>query len=54
MLNGRGCYECALENASNRYKLSVDEVISRVSECGGIVLNPSEYKNYHEKNLLIL
>jgi hypothetical protein len=53
-LNGKGCPGCAIDNAAERYKLPTNEVISRVNNLGGVVLNAEDYKNTHEKNLKIL
>lgn len=54
LINGKKCPECAIDNAAEKYKLSVEEVKSRISSLGGIVLNADEYKNSNEKNLQIL
>lgn len=51
LINGRKCPECGMDNRRELYKLSTEEVVSRISQCGGIVLNPEEYKNQSERNL---
>lgn len=48
---GDRCPECAIDNSSIRYKLPTEEVVKRVSGCGGTILNPEEYKNSSTKNL---
>lgn len=53
-LNGKECPKCAIEKASERYRLPITEVESRISRLGGVVLNANEYKNSCEKNLEIL
>ncbi len=50
-LAGKKCPNCVPENNHNKYKHSVDEVIRRVRECGGYVINPEEYYNQDKQNL---
>ena len=45
LLNGRHCPDCQKELANKRFKLCDEEVVRRVKECGGMVVNPREYKN---------
>lgn len=66
MLSGRCCPECSrpksmkiMEQLNSKHnppknKLSIDEVIHRINECDGEVLNPEEYINQYEKNLYII
>lgn len=51
-LIGRKCPECAKEKARHKYQLTQEEILSRVSECGGKIINPSEYVNSEKDNLL--
>ena len=53
MINGRSCPQCAKEKSSVRYRLSEEDVIKRIEECRGKVLNPQNYINRSEKNLQI-
>ena len=53
-LNGKRCPECALDKASEKYRLTTNEVIRRVNNFGGVILNANEYKNNSMKNLKIL
>lgn len=50
-LSGKKCPDCAIENSHDRYKHSVDEVIRRVKDCGGYIINPEEYHNQDKHNL---
>ena len=53
LINGKGCPDCATDNARKAYQLSQDEISKRVKDCGGVLLNGEEYVNQYEKNLLI-
>ena len=50
----KGCNECGKETIRNSIKLNRDEVIKRVEDCGGTLLNPDDYINNSERNLIIL
>lgn len=52
LINGRRCPQCANEHSRELYKLSTDEVIKRVSDCGAEILNPEEYINQSTYNLI--
>lgn len=54
LLSGKKCPQCAIDNAHNKFKLDVEEVVQRVEECGGKILNPEEYYNQDKKNLKIV
>ena len=54
MINGRICPDCRKEKSSQKYRLSVDEVNKRISECGGKWINKSEYVNNSTNNLRII
>lgn len=51
LLNGRKCPECNHEQHRIDYRLSQEEIIRRVGECNGIILNPEEYINNNANNL---
>lgn len=51
MLFGERCPQCASDLKNQQLKLSTDEVISRVSSCGGELLNPEDYINNSICNL---
>lgn len=53
MINGKGCPLCAIDLSSERFKLSDDVVNKRIEQCGGVWVNKGEYRNRHEKNLVI-
>lgn len=53
-LSGKRCPECFYKNAKKRYSLLPDEVEHRIKQCGGILLNKSDYINRYTKNLKIL
>lgn len=53
-LNNKKYPKCAIDKASERYRLSIDEVKTRIHKLGGVVLNADEYKNNCEKNLKII
>lgn len=50
-LNGRKCPQCNIDQHRLDYQLSQDEIIRRVEECGGTILNPEEYINNCTDNL---
>lgn len=50
-LSGRGCPDCAYDLANQRYKLTQDEIISKVNKCNGELLNPEDYINNSTHNL---
>lgn len=50
-INGKGCPECATENASKRYSMPLEVAKERIETYGGKVLNWEDYKNYNVKNL---
>lgn len=45
MLSGRRCPQCAKDIAAERYRYKPEDVIKKVEECGGKVLNSEVYKN---------
>lgn len=51
LTRGRRCPDCKAEKARDRYQLSPEEVIKRVEEYGGTLLNPFDYINLFTKNL---
>ena len=53
LICGKGCPDCHSMNNSIRFKLSPDDVESRVQACGGTLLNKEDYINQYEQNLLI-
>jgi len=53
-LNGKKCPDCANELANRRNKMKMEEVIKRINDCGGTVLNPQDYVNNTTKNLNIV
>ena len=50
-LSGKKCPECLAENNHHRFKHSIQEVVERVRQCGGTILNPEEYYNQDMTNL---
>ena len=50
-LNGRKCSRCNNDNHSADYRLQYNDIISRVEECDGELLNPNEYINQSTRNL---
>lgn len=53
LLHGEQCNECAKIHTREKLKLTKEEVISRIHQCGGEILNPDDYINQSTKNLLI-
>lgn len=53
-LSGKKCPECASDIAQIKYSRSQKDIIDRISECGGIVINPEDYINGCERNLKII
>lgn len=51
-LSGKKCPQCAKDKARSNYQLTQEEVLARVSECGGKIINPTEYVNTQMNNLL--
>lgn len=51
LLNDRECPRCADDIRKNKYRLSSKEVVQRVNECGGTLLNPEDYVNNSTYNL---
>ena len=51
LLNDRECPGCADDKRNKKFRLSYEEVVQRVSECGGIILNPEDYVNNSTYNL---
>lgn len=49
--NGRKCPKCALDNARVRYQMPREEILDRVKECNGKLLNVDDYVNQNVKNL---
>ncbi len=54
LLSGKRCPQCARETLRKIYARSTDELEDGVKKCGGVLLNPEDYINGHEKNLRIL
>ena len=54
LFSGKRCYQCAKEICAQKYKLDSNEVASRISQYGGILLNKNDYKNQTAKNLKII
>lgn len=54
LISGKGCPECARDQAAERYKINAEEVEKRIADCGGKVINAQEYKNQSTKNLRVL
>ena len=52
-VNKRICMECANEQGSIRNRMDISEVCSRIEECKGKLLNPSDYINNSKRNLYI-
>lgn len=50
-LSGKKCPDCAPVNNHNCFKHSTDEVVRRIKDCGGIILNPEDYYNQDKQNL---
>lgn len=53
LILGKGCPDCVGLNNNERFKLSPEQVESKIRACGGKILNKEDYKNQTEKNLLI-
>lgn len=53
LISGKGCPQCRIDNAREKYKLSKSDIVLRVAECGGNLLNPDDYINRYIKNLKI-
>lgn len=53
MIYGKRCPDCAKDKVAELYKRDCDTIIKKVSELGGHLLNPQDYKNSRTKNLLI-
>lgn len=51
LLNGKGCPECVALNNRIRFRLNTEEIVERIKECGGEILNPQDYINQSVKNL---
>lgn len=49
--NNKRCPICGNQQKANKFKLAKEQVIKRVGEVGGIVLNPEDYTNMYTKNL---
>lgn len=54
LISGKGCPQCQIDVAKEKYKNTPDEVEKRIKECGGVLLNKYEYKNQATKNLKVL
>lgn len=52
-LIGKKCPQCYRDVSSEKYRLSKEEVVQRIKDCGGEVINADEYINQSEKNLKI-
>lgn len=52
LLSGKGCPDCVKDKRREMYQLDKQIIIDRVKECGGELLNPNDYINQAEKNLL--
>lgn len=53
-LNGRGCPDCNEDKKQTRYSLSSDEVVKRIEDSGGTIINSDDYINNTTKNLVVL
>ena len=53
LISGKSCPDCVILNNSEKFRLSSNEVESRIKECGGVLLNKEDYKNQTEKNLIV-
>ncbi len=53
LISGKGCPECSIDDKSEKYRLSPDEVEKRISRLGGKLLNKCDYINRSERNLII-
>lgn len=51
MLSGKGCPECASLNNRKLFQLKQSDILERVKECGGTLLNPEDYINQSTYNL---
>ena len=51
-INGKRCPDCAKEYTQMLFALPNDEVIKRVTDCGGEIINPEEYINNNTYNLI--
>mgnify|MGYP002621927752 CR=1 FL=1 len=54
LISGKGCPQCVCEEARERNKMNMDEVINRIKALGGEVLNPVDYTNNTTKNLEVV
>lgn len=52
--SGKGCPECIHEKHREVYKTSCNEVVKRIEDCGGILLNKEDYINQSTKNLKVI
>lgn len=51
--SGKGCPDCRKDEASAKFRMPMEEIIKRVDECGSKILNPEDYINNSERNLVI-
>ena len=52
-ISGKKCPDCIYEIASEKYRLSSDDVYNRADQCGCKILNIEDYKNNQTKNLRV-
>lgn len=52
-LFGKGCPDCQHNNARDRFKFNKDEILRKISDCGGELLNPEDYINNRRRNLKV-
>lgn len=52
-LFGKGCPDCQHNNARDRFKFNKDEILRKISDCGGELLNPEDYINNSRRNLKV-
>ena len=51
--SGKRCPDCAYDRKKKIFRLSNDEILRRIEECGGTLLNLEEYINNSTRNLKI-
>lgn len=53
-LTGKRCPGCQRDNARNRWKKNSKLVADDIASCCGELLNPEDYRNNREQNLIVL